>query len=195
MTEDLKREYWHLFQTFFRIGIFGFGGGPSMIPLVFREVVEKYHWLDDHEFSDILAVGNTLPGPIITKMSGYIGYRVAGVTGSLVALTAVILPAIIAMILLLTTLSAYKDEPWVNGLAAGVVPIVAVMMGRLTWDFFIKSKQTLGLAAALPFVAFGGVTLVWLKIHPAFVIGILLISALLRREPKQSQASGQNSAS
>ncbi len=70
-----------LFIAFFRSGILGFGGGPSAIPLVHKEVVTIYKWMNDEEFSDVLALGNTLPGPINTKMAGYIGYRVGGVIG------------------------------------------------------------------------------------------------------------------
>ena len=89
---------WQLFWAFFRVGIFGFGGGPAMIPLVREEVVTRHHWLTDEEFADVLAIGNTLPGPIATKMPGYIGYRVAGVTGCIAAVVAIILPMIVAMI-------------------------------------------------------------------------------------------------
>ena len=56
--------YVDLFIAFFRSGIFGFGGGPSAIPLVHKEVVGTYKWMDDEQFSNILALGNTLPGPI-----------------------------------------------------------------------------------------------------------------------------------
>ncbi|GAM68682.1 chromate transport protein [Vibrio sp. JCM 19236] len=51
-----------LANAFFRIGLFGFGGGPTMIPLVHKEVVDNYQWMDDDEFSNVLAIGNTLPG-------------------------------------------------------------------------------------------------------------------------------------
>lgn len=67
-----------VFSAFFRIGLFGFGGGPTMIPLVHNEVVVRYKWMDKDEFSNVLAIGNTLPGPIATKMAGYIGYKVSG---------------------------------------------------------------------------------------------------------------------
>ena len=90
-----------LFAAFFRIGIFGFGGGPSMIPLVHQEVVKRHAWMDDDAFADVLAIGNTLPGPIATKMAGYIGYRVGGVFGAINAVVAVIVPVIFAMIALL----------------------------------------------------------------------------------------------
>ena len=70
-----------IFMAFFRVGILGYGGGPSSIPLVHKEVVDKYKWMDTDEFGDVLALGNALPGPIATKMAGYIGYRVGGILG------------------------------------------------------------------------------------------------------------------
>ncbi|GAM76132.1 chromate transporter [Vibrio ishigakensis] len=87
-----------LASAFFRIGLFGFGGGPTMIPLVHKEVVDNYQWMDDDEFSNVLAIGNTLPGPIATKMAGYIGYKVGGVFGCINAVVATIIPLIIVMI-------------------------------------------------------------------------------------------------
>ena len=80
--------YINIFIAFFRSGMLGFGGGPSSIPLVHKEVVGTFKWMNDDEFSDVLALGNTLPGPINTKMAGYIGYRVGGIMGLIVALIA-----------------------------------------------------------------------------------------------------------
>lgn len=69
-----------LFISFLRTGLLGYGGGPSTIPLVHKEVVHQYKWMDDEEFGNVLALGNSLPGPIMTKMAGYIGYRIGGFT-------------------------------------------------------------------------------------------------------------------
>ncbi|MFX5046182.1 chromate transporter, partial [Acinetobacter baumannii] len=63
--------YWHLFLAFFRIGIFGFGGGPTMVPLFYTECVKKYKWVTDEDFSDNLALANALPGPIATKLAAF----------------------------------------------------------------------------------------------------------------------------
>ena len=87
--------------AFFRIGMLGFGGGPSSIPLVHQEVVKKYEWMTDDEFGDTLALANTLPGPIATKMAGYIGYRVAGIWGYLMLLLASVIPTVVLMIVFL----------------------------------------------------------------------------------------------
>lgn len=61
--------YWQLFLAFFIPGILGYGGGPASIPLVEHEVVENYEWMTTQEFSEVVALGNSLPGPIATKMA------------------------------------------------------------------------------------------------------------------------------
>jgi chromate transport protein ChrA len=70
--------YWEIFMAFFIPGIVGYGGGPASIPLIHFEVVHRYGWLTVEEFGDVLALGNALPGPIATKMAGYIGYEIGG---------------------------------------------------------------------------------------------------------------------
>ena len=176
--------HWNLFMAFFRIGIFGFGGGPSMIPLFHKEIVKNYQWLTEDEFADVLAIGNTLPGPIATKMAGYLGYRVAGIAGSINSIIALTIPAIIGMILFLTLLSNHKDQAWVNGMGQGVVPVVVVMMAMLTWDFMSKSHKSLGFIGTTLIGAASLMAIYYVGIHPGMVIAFFLVVALLRKEPK-----------
>ncbi|MCK4235643.1 MAG: chromate transporter, partial [Candidatus Krumholzibacteria bacterium] len=70
--------YWSIFFSFLRVGLFGFGGGPALIPLIEKEVVDHYGWLTAEEFIDVLAMANALPGPIATKMALCIGLRMGG---------------------------------------------------------------------------------------------------------------------
>ncbi|MGG7620534.1 chromate transporter [Bacillus coreaensis] len=184
-----------LFIAFFRSGILGYGGGPSSIPLVKKEVVDTFKWMDSDEFGDILALANALPGPINTKMAGYIGYRVGGVLGLLNALFASILPSIFFMIILLNVLNTYKDEPWVRGMSMAVVPVVAVMLATLTWDFVKKSSSSsLGWGWTLLFVLASLVLLQFLNVHPAIIIFALLLSALLKKDPEKSKEKEKTSA-
>lgn len=180
-----------IFLAFFRVGIMGYGGGPSSIPLVHKEVVDKYKWMDSDEFGDILALGNALPGPIATKMAGYIGYRVGGVFGMINALAATIIPTLFLMILLLTVLNSYKDEPWVSGMTEAVIPVVAVLLAVLTWDFIKKSAGS-KLGWGWTFIALAGsvVLLQILHIHPAILIFVLLAGALLKKDPPASKVEG-----
>ncbi|AQU81104.1 chromate transporter [Planococcus faecalis] len=166
-----------LFFAFFRVGLLGFGGGPAAIPLFHREAVVNYNWMTEDEFGDTLALGNTMPGPIATKMAGYIGYRVNGVMGCLVALAASVIPTVILMIILLGILQKYKDLEWVNSMSAAVVPVVGVMLAVMTWDFFQKSGKALGLGRAILFTAIAIILLELMGIHPAIIIvGILIVS-------------------
>lgn len=181
MSSTLTKQR-HLFMAFLRIGLLGFGGGPSMIPLVHAEAVTRYQWMSDEEFSNVLAIGNTLPGPIATKMAGTIGYRVGGVVGCINAVVAVIVPCIMAMLLLLGLFTRYRDQRWIQGMSEGVIPVVMVMMAQLTWDFFQKSRSVLGWVVTLVMGAVAGGLIYGLDIHPGLVIGAVLIAALLRSE-------------
>lgn len=170
-----------IFAAFFRVGMLGFGGGPSSIPLFQREAVKNYNWMTDDEFGDTLALANTMPGPIATKMAGYIGYRVNGLLGCIIALFASVIPTVFLMILLLGILQQFKGIEWVNSMSAAVVPVVGVMLGVMTWDFLKKSGQALGWGRALIMVAFSALLMEVLNIHPALLIVALLIIVFLPR--------------
>ncbi|EWG99606.1 chromate transporter [Halomonas sp. BC04] len=177
-----------IFFSFLRIGLLGFGGGPSMIPLVHQEVVKRHGWLEDEEFADILAIANTLPGPIATKMPGYIGYRIGGLAGCINAVLAVILPMIVAMILMLGLFSRYRDVSWIHGMGQGVVPVVMVMMAQLAWDFLHKSRLVLGWTVSLAMAVIAGGLIYWIGIHPGWVVGAILVTALLQPTSKAKAA-------
>lgn len=188
MVKDTEKSppvaHLHLFLAFLRVGFFGFGGGPSSIPLVHVEAVEKYKWMDSDEFGDLLAIGNTLPGPIATKMAGYIGYRVAGVLGAINAVASLTVPVIAIMIVLLTSMAAVKDQPWVQGITAAVIPVVGVMLAVLTWQFIEKSQAGLGWRNSILLIALSFGVLEIIGIHPALLIAALLLFALLKPQKR-----------
>ncbi|NBJ71004.1 MULTISPECIES: chromate transporter [Clostridia] len=180
--------HWNIFIAFFRVGILGYGGGPSSIPLVHKEVVDKYKWMGDEEFGDLLALGNTLPGPIATKLAGYIGYRVSGVLGMLNAVLATTLPTIFLMILLLSSLSSMKGYDWVHGMTAAVIPVVGVMLAVLTWQFIQKAGQGMGWFSTIIMLIAVFILLEILHLHPGILIGALLILALVKIGGKEDEA-------
>lgn len=171
------KKQWEIFIAFFRVGMLGFGGGPASIPLMRKEAVEKYKWMDEDEFIDMLSISNTLPGPIATKLAGYIGYRVSGWVGMLNALIASVVPTVLLIIILLRTLSEVREFDWVKGMTAAVVAVVGMMMAVLTWQFLYKAGKGLGWWTASVMLAVIFVVLNILHIHPGIVIGILLIIA------------------
>src|SRR5690625_3060483 len=171
-----------IFMAFFKAGMLGYGGGLSAIPLMQREVVLIYKWMDEEEFSDTLALANTLPGPINTKLAGYIGWKLDRWRGMLNAIIATIIPTAILMILLLTVLNAYKDRPWVQGMARGVIPVAGVMIGVLAWDFIRLSKRMMGWLPTIILTIISVIVMQLLNIHPALLIVALIVSALLSRD-------------
>lgn len=165
----------------------GYGGGLSAIPLMHHEVVDNFKWMDEEEFSDVLALANTLPGPINTKLAGYIGWRISGWRGMLNALMAAFLPTLILMILLLTVLNAYKDRPWVQGMAKGVMPVAGVMIGVLAWDFINISQRLMGWTLTAIFTVISLIVMQLLGIHPAFMILTFFIMALFAQDKEKKR--------
>jgi len=172
----------HIFYAFFKVGILGYGGGPSSIPLVHKEAVDRYKWLNDDDFGDILALGNTLPGPIATKMAGYIGYRVGGWLGMINAVLATSVPTILLMIVLLTSLTSFKNLGWVQGMTKAVLAVVGVMLAQLTWEFFMNAKKGLGWTKAILLGVASILVLDVLGVHPGILVGVLLVAALLKKD-------------
>lgn len=169
---------WLLFIAFLKVGTFGYGGGPSMIPLLQQEVVEANQWMSEEEFIDALAMGNTLPGPIMIKMSVYIGYRLAKVPGAFVALLGGVLPAIVLMSLFTLVYLKVKDHPKVNAALRAARPAV---IGLLVWTAYDLGSKVLasergGWSGVLSkwdgylLVAGAFVAVTFLKVHPALVI-------------------------
>lgn len=170
----------------------GFGGGLSAIPIMHREVVNINGWMDDEEFADILALGNTLPGPINTKIAGYIGWRLRGFWGLMVGISATIFPTAILMILLLTVLNSYKDKSWVQGMSQAAIPIAGVMIGVMAYDFVKKSKNSLGWILSLIFIGAGIVIMQLIGIHPAIFIVVLIGLALFSPVKKEEKRVDQS---
>ncbi|RSD24996.1 chromate transporter [Mesobacillus subterraneus] len=172
--------YFQIFLAFFIPGILGYGGGPASIPLIENEVVDRYEWMSVKEFSEVLAMGNALPGPIATKMAGYIGYVEGGVLGAAVGIFATVAPSLILMIGLLGLLMKFKDSSRVKRLTIVVRPVIAVLLGIMTYDFFFSSYGGVGMMQT---ILIGGISFVLMekmKVHPAYVIaGALVYGALV----------------
>lgn len=171
--------YWQIFLAFFIPGIVGYGGGPASIPLIQNEVVHRYGWLTLDQFGEILALGNALPGPIATKMAGYIGYEVGGIPGAFIALFATVAPTVLAMILLLQVLYRFKNSPKVKRMTSLIRPTIAVLLGVLAGEFLFDSWQTSGVFHT---AILGGASVLLMEkwnVHPAYVIGGALLYGAL----------------
>ncbi|WP_163102448.1 chromate transporter [Peribacillus alkalitolerans] len=172
--------YWDIFLAFFIPGILGYGGGPASIPLVKEQVVDVYGWMTVSEFSEMLAVGNALPGPIATKMAGYIGYQQGGILGASVGLFATIAPSLLLMIGLLALIMKYKDSPRVKRLSIAIRPTIAILLGTMAFHFFAESYFNISLfhTILIGFVSY--VLMEFMKVNPVYVIiGSVIYGAIL----------------
>ena len=106
--------YLNLFFVFFKVGLFSFGGGYAILPLMQHEVVDINKWISFKEFMDIVAVSQITPGPISINLATHVGYRIGGILGSTIATTSVVLPSIIIVSLIVIFLKRFSKLPVVQ---------------------------------------------------------------------------------
>lgn len=153
-----------------RVGLFGFGGGPGMIPLMQAECVDAKAWVTDEQFIDALAAASALPGPIAVKMSIMVGAQTAGVPGAIAAFIGVVVPSVTLMSLLAGILLQYRQAPLVSGAMRAVQPVV---IGLLAWTVISLAPDGIrSLSGA--FLAAGALVALMLKVHPAVVIVVAM---------------------
>ena len=124
------RLYFQLFFTFFKIGLFTFGGGWAMISIIQREIVDNHHWIDKEEFLDLLAVAQAMPGILAVNISSVVGERLRGLPGSIVAAAATIIPSfcIILVIAVFLTPDVIKNNEYVARVFKGIRPAVVALI-------------------------------------------------------------------
>lgn len=147
--------YLQLFLSFFKIGLFGFGGGYAMISLIQAEVVTRHEWISAAQFADIIAISQVTPGPIAINSATYIGYTATGsVWGSALATIGVCAPSLILMLIASHFYLRMKDNPYVARVMKALRPVViglilAAALVLLTPDNFIDWKSYLIFGAVL----------------------------------------------
>ena len=133
----LIETYIELFIVFFKIGLFGFGGGYAMLSMIQYEVVEAHQWLSVAEFTDIVAISQMTPGPISLNCATYIGYTVTNgnVLGSVIATSTVCLPSILIMTCLCRFFFVFKNNKyisaalsWMKPAAIGLIAAAALLL-------------------------------------------------------------------
>jgi chromate transporter len=161
--------YWQLFWIYLKIGLFGFGGGYAMLPLIQHEVVEKHAWLSAVEFTDIVAISQVTPGPIGINSATYIGYTVTGnVFGSMVATFAVCLPSLILVLLIAKAYKKFSANRWVNYALLGLRPVTVGLIASaalllMNKDNFADYKSIVIFSAAF-------ILTKYMKMHPVIML-------------------------
>lgn len=122
--------YLRLLATFFKIGLFTFGGGWAMISLIQREVVERHRWIEEEEFLDLLAIAQSMPGILAVNIAVVVGDRLRGIRGSAAAALGTILPSfiIILLIAIFLTPDDIKNNPTLTAIFKGIRPAVVALI-------------------------------------------------------------------
>lgn len=161
-----------LFITMFKVGLFTFGGGYAMIAVLEHEFVEKNGWIDKDEFYDMLAVAESTPGPIAINSSTFIGYRLAGVLGSIFATIAMCLPSLIIIYIISLFFDAFLSITLVAYAFKGIQACVCYLILSAGIKMLKKLKKTALTVTltALTFIAYITLTLFAVKFSSIFYI-------------------------
>ncbi len=163
---------WSMFWVFFRIGLFTFGGGQAMIPLLEKELVISRAWIGMKDFLNFVAVSEITPGPVAINMSTFAGYRLRGLGGSLVASLGVILPSFLIILLIATVAHTFRTNRWVAAFLDGLQPVVLSLL-----VYAVYSIARGGIPVWWGYVASAGILLLILKYGKKLNLFFLLLAA------------------
>ena len=175
--------YLQLFITFFKIGLFGFGGGAAMLSLIQFEVVEHYRWITVSEFTNMVAVSQVTPGPIGINCATYAGYLATGsILGSAVATISLVLPSFIIMMLLIVFMTKMKNNKIVDSIMSLLRPTVVGLIAAAALLLITEETFGVGYRDWTAWLIFIGAFIAtkWLKLSPilmilsAAVIGLII---------------------
>ena len=139
-----------LFGIFFLIGLFTFGGGYAMIPLIEAQVISK-GWMDASQLYDFIAVSEVTPGPFAINIATFVGSSQAGFLGAVCATLGVILPSFIVILLLATLLAKFSQSKYIKGAVNGVKPIIIALISSTVILLMVKSFFFGGNSLSSPF--------------------------------------------
>ena len=151
-----------LFTTFFRIGLFTFGGGYAMIPLIESDVVGRNRWVKKEEFVDLLAVVQSAPGVFAVNMAVFVGYKLRGVPGALAAAFGCVLPSVMIILLIALFFRQFRHIEVVNNVFKGIRPVVVALIAVPVFNVAKSAKV--------------GWSTVWVPVLAAFLIVAMGVS-------------------
>ncbi len=165
-----------LYVSFFKIGLFGFGGGYAMIALMEHEIVRTHGWLRPVEFVSIIAVAEMTPGVIAVNAATFVGYQVAGFTGAAVATLGVIFPSLLLMIPAAKLFLHFYTNLHFQRSLEGIQPAVIALIGLAA--FVIGQSAFIDFPSVL--IALAGFAAIFLiNIHPLLLIGLGAVAGMI----------------
>jgi len=161
-----------LFIAFLKIGTFSFGGGYAMLPFIQKEIVESNTWISMSEFTDIIGISQMTPGPVAINSATFVGYKVGGIIGSIIATLGVITTSFILITIINKLLSKFKESKVVKTALLGMRP---VLIALIIYAFIDLAKESYVDLKSIIITLIIGVILLSKKVHPILVIVIAAI--------------------
>lgn len=169
------KQLWEIFWSFFKIGLFTFGGGYAMIPLIQREVIDHRKWIPASEFLDLLTLAQSVPGPIAINTAVFVGYKRSGLRGACASLLGAVLPSFLIILAIALFFAGIRQNPVVDAAFKGMRPaVVALIIAPLVtltrgmhWSMIVLAAALagliwwLGLSPVLILAAGAGAGIVW----------------------------------
>jgi chromate transporter len=125
--------YWRIFSATFTLSAFTFGGGYVIISLMRETFVEKYHWIEENEMLDYVALAQSAPGAVAVNASILVGYRLAGILGALAAILGTIMPPLILLSIISMFYTQFKDNIYISAFMKGTSAGVAAVIGNVVY--------------------------------------------------------------
>ena len=182
--------YWKLFVIFAKIGAFTIGGGVAMIPLIEREVVHKNKWIAPEDFLDIISIAQSAPGLIAVNVSIFVGHRLAGIKGSIVATIGSVMPPFIIILLVAAVFTTFQNDPTVQAVFKGIRPAVVALIAAPVFRMAVQNRLnwiTGGIAVATT------VLIAFLRISPIWIIITAIAGGLIMAYSRQDRNEKINS--
>lgn len=165
-----------LYLAFLKIGTFSFGGGYAMLPFMQKEIVENHSWISMSEFSDIIGISQMTPGPVAINSATFVGYKVGGVIGSVMATIGVVTTSFILISIINKVLNKFKESIVVKSMLVGMRPIFIALIMYACIDL---AKESYVDFKSIIITIIIGIILLSKKVHPILVIVIAAILGLI----------------
>lgn len=157
MKKEKLKTLLEIFRAFARVGVLTFGGGPAMLPILEREIVDSHSWATSEELMDYYAVGQCTPGIIAVNTATFVGHKLAGNIGGIVATLGIVTPSVIIITLIASVLTNFSDIPAVQSAFAGIRVCVSVLM--INAVIKLMKKSVIDLPTTLIFIVVLGCSL------------------------------------
>lgn len=174
MNQEEQTTLSALFRSFLKVGLFTFGGGYAMIPIIEREVVTRNNWIAKEEFIDLLTIAQSAPGPIALNSAAFVGYKSRGYVGTLVSLLGVVLPSFVIILILAVGFASIRENQIVEAAFKAMRPAVVALILNPT----VKMMRGMH-PAMIAIMVVSMVLLIFVKLSPIYLIALSAAIAVI----------------